>query len=43
MFCSSEQFTALHLAANNGHLAVCEVLIAGKADVNAKTMCAFTF
>ncbi len=43
MFCSSEQSTALHVAANNGHPAVCQVLIAGKADVDAKDWCAFTF
>jgi hypothetical protein len=36
IFCSSDQCTALHRAAENGHPAVCEVLIAGKADVDAK-------
>jgi hypothetical protein len=43
MFCSSEQSTSLHLAAIDGHLAVCELLIASKADVNAKDWCAFIF
>ena len=43
IFCSSDQRTALHRAAGEGHLAVCELLIAGKADVNAKDRCAFTF
>jgi hypothetical protein len=35
--------TALHYAAENGHRAMCELLIAGKADVDAKDGCAFTF
>ncbi len=43
MFCSSEQSTALHVAASLSHLAVCKLLIASKADVNAKDECAFTF
>ena len=43
IFCSSVQNTALHDAASYGQLAVCELLIAGKADVNAKDWCAFTF
>ena len=43
IFCSSNQQTALHRAAYNGHSAVCELLIAGKAVVNAKDWCAFTF
>ena len=43
IFCSSDQRTALHGAAYYGHLAVCELLIASKADVNAKDKCAFTF
>ena len=43
IFCSSGQRTALHCAALNEHLAVCELLIAGKADVNAKDKCAFIF
>ncbi len=37
------QWTALHGAAYGGHTAVCEVLIAGKADVDAKDECAFIF
>jgi hypothetical protein len=41
--CSSNQHTALYYAANNGHLAVCELLIASKTDVDAKDWCAFTF
>ncbi len=43
IFCSSDQRTALHGAALQGHTAVCEVLIAGKADVDAKDWCAFIF
>ena len=43
IFCSSDQYTALHGAAYNGRLAVCELLIAGKADVDAKDGCAFIF
>jgi hypothetical protein len=43
IFCSSDQWTALHHAALSGHLAVCELLLANKADVDAKTMCAFIF
>ncbi len=43
MFCSSGQRTALHRAANAGHAAACELLIANKADVNAKGRCAFMF
>ena len=40
IFCSSDQSTALHEAAYNGHLAVCELLIASKADVKAISRCA---
>jgi hypothetical protein len=43
IFCSSGQSTALQDAAYDGHLAVCELMIAGKADVNAKNWCAFIF
>jgi hypothetical protein len=44
IFCSSHfQSTALHGAASYGRLAVCELLIAGKADANAKDRCAFVF
>ena len=43
IFCYSDQRTALHWAAIDGHTAVCELLIASKADVNAKTRCAFIF
>ena len=43
IFCSSDQRTALHYAATRGHLAVCELLIARKADVDAKDRCAFIF
>ena len=43
IFCSSGQSTALHGAARYGHTAVCELLIAGKADVDAKDGCAFMF
>ena len=43
IFCSSDRWTALHGAAEGGQPAVCELLIAGKADVNAKNMCAFIF
>ncbi len=43
IFCSSEHKTALHCAASRddlGDLAVCDLLIASKADVNAKDRCA---
>ena len=43
IFCSSDQRTALHDAALYDHPAVCELLIAGKADVDAKDECAFIF
>ncbi len=43
IFCSSDQQTALHVAAFEGHPAVCELLIASKADVDAKDRCAFIF
>ncbi len=43
IFCSSLRQTALHCAAYHGHLAVCELLIEGKADVDAKDKCAFIF
>ncbi len=43
IFCSSSQWTALHVAALHDHPAVCELLIAGKADVDAKDECAFIF
>jgi hypothetical protein len=33
----------MHHAAAKGHTAVCELLIAGKADVNANDRCAFVF
>ncbi len=39
--CSSDQYTALHRAACYGHPAVCDLLIAGKADVDAKDRCAY--
>ena len=35
IFCSSDQRTALHLAAEYGHTAACQLLISAKADVNA--------
>ena len=41
--CEMQSCTALHRAAIAGHTAVCEQLIANKADVNAETMCAFIF
>jgi hypothetical protein len=34
------EYTALHEAALRGHTAVCELLIANKADVNATDWCA---
>jgi hypothetical protein len=40
---SSVQSTALHHAACHDYPAVCELLIAGKADVDAKDECAFIF
>ena len=43
IFCSSDQDTALHRAARYGYPAVCELLIASKADVDAKDECAFIF
>ncbi len=43
IFCSSDQRTALHRAARWDDTAVCELLIANKADVNAKDRCAFIF
>ena len=43
IFCSRHQRTALHVAATRGHPAVCELLIASKADVDAKDKCAFIF
>jgi ankyrin repeat protein len=41
IFYSSDQRTALHIAAYFGHTAMCELLIASKADVDAKDRCAF--
>ncbi len=44
IFCSSDQRTALHGAASrddHGDLAVCKLLIASKANVNAEDRCAF--
>ena len=43
MFCSSDQSTALHEIALNGQPAVCELLIASKADVDAKNRCAYLY
>jgi hypothetical protein len=43
IFCSSFQRTALNMAARDGYSAVCKLLIASKADVDAKDMCAFIF
>ncbi len=43
IICFSGQSTALHHAARYDHPAVCELLIAGKADVNAKTRCAHLY
>ncbi len=40
---SSDHRTALHLAAENGHTAACQLLISAEADVNAKNRCAFMF
>ncbi len=40
---SSLEWTALQIAADNGHPAVCELLIANKADVDTKNGCAFMF
>ncbi len=42
-FLLSSQCTALHLAAENGHTAACQLLIACNADVTAKSECAFMF
>jgi ankyrin repeat protein len=38
--CSRDFYTALHLAAEKGHTAACQQLIAGGADVNATDECA---
>jgi hypothetical protein len=43
IFCSSDQCTALHRAAYNGHTAACQLLISAEADMNAKEQCAFMF
>jgi hypothetical protein len=43
IFCSRAHRTALHLAARYGRTSVCQLLIAGKADVNATDRCAFVF
>ena len=43
IFCSSDQQAALHLAADNGHTAACQLLISAEADVNATDECAFIF
>ncbi len=43
IFCSSDQLTALHLAADIENLAVREQLIAGKTDADAKTRCTFIY
>ncbi len=40
---SSDSWTALHHCAVHGGLEACQLLIAAKADVNAKTTCAFMF
>ncbi len=40
IFCSSVQRAALHWAAFCGHVEVCRLLIATKADVNARNKCA---
>ena len=42
-FRTSIHRTALHGAAYYGYTAVCELLIASKADVDAKDWCAFIF
>jgi ankyrin repeat protein len=36
IFCSSREETALHHAAENGHIQACQLLIDAKADVNAR-------
>ena len=43
ILCSSHQKTALHLDAMDGHTKVCQLLIAGEADVNATDGCEITF
>jgi hypothetical protein len=37
------QWTSLHCAARDGRLEACQLLIDAKADLDAKTMCAFMF
>ncbi len=41
IFCSSNRRNALYFAAGNGRLDLCELLIAGKVDVNAKSRGAY--
>jgi hypothetical protein len=43
IFRSRFEFTALHFAAEQGHTAACQLLIAAKADVNATDQYAFVF
>jgi ankyrin repeat protein len=43
ILCSSSQRTALHRAVLFRNLAVCELLIASKSDVDAKSRCAIVF
>jgi hypothetical protein len=43
IFYFRSESTALHDAAVEGRTAVCELLIAGKADVDAKDKCAVVF
>jgi hypothetical protein len=43
IFFSSDQYTALHEVAFSGNPAACELLIASKADVDAKDGCASMF
>jgi ankyrin repeat protein len=38
IICSRSHRTALHFAVQNGHTAVCELLIACKDEVNAKDL-----
>ncbi len=40
IFCSSDRDAPLHLAASNGRVEACSLLIASKADVDAQNRCA---
>ena len=43
VLCCSNEWTALHVAVKSDDSAACKLLIAAKADVNARDWCAFMF